>query len=320
MFFYTNIGAAPAVLLFAALAVSPAVAKEPAAPAGLVQQGSYVVDGPGRRFRTRFDPGNRMPFESAWAVRSASFESFAHDAELGLSIRFRGGCEGGGEDCWKRWHRLFEVHTIAGSNTETGWPVMSAMLLSGRYVRYLDSPYISLPTATPRKVFMPFNFGFSIEAGGVNIPDAERSALDVQVVDAKVIFALWRTPKLASSLHLGVGFDYDIQVADRPNGDTTEHLLAPFTATSLAFHHETSNGFHLFDVELEAAPTWSDLRGWGTSAGARARYELIILAVNDQPVSFFADASYRSSGLPVTGDEVVSEFRSLAGLALSLNL
>ena len=321
MFFYTTTARTLTVLLLATLAASPAAAGEPAEPApGLVRQGSYVVDGRGRRFRTRFDPGNRLTLDAAWVARTSAFDASQHDAEIGFSLRFRGGCEGGGEDCWKAWHRLFEVRTLAGSDAPTSWPALSATLFSGRYVRYLDSPYISLPTATPRKIFMPFNFGFSIEAGGVNIHDTDRAAWDVQVVDAKILFALWRTSRLASSLHLGVGFDYDIQVTDRPQGDLTEHVLAPFTATSLAFHHETATGFHQFDMELEAAPAWSDIRGWGTSAAARARYELIILAVNDQPVSFFADASYRYTGLPMAGDQAVTEFRSLAGLSLSLQL
>jgi len=285
--------------------------------------GDYYYDEQGRKMRVGFDPGSRLSFrvgwDGDWKLGNASAGS--HAASLGTGLSFRHGCESGREDCWKSWHHILDVDYLPGVEGDNGWPSLRALLFAGNYVRYLSSPYLTLTSSPGRKLHMPFNFGFSVKGAGVEVPmNVEVPGWDLQVVDARLLFDFWRNPALGSAFQLGIGVRYNMFIMEADEGYRVEHILSPFTAASLLFRHESADGQHGISVGVDAYPFWSSDRGWAMGLDAQTRYELIVLAINDHPLSLFASAEYRYQSISFDSNRAHNEFKIAAGLGFSFQL
>jgi len=293
-------------------------------------EGDYYVDSDGRRMRVAFDPGNRMYLagliSAQWLAGEGGYPAGAADVSGGAAFRFdfRLGCEDAESDCWKMEHRLLDVEGWGGRGTgggrETGGARFAGTLYSGRYVRHLASPYIALPTSPPKKVLVPFDFGLALETAGVEMTPVSGSTLwDVDVIDARLVLELLRSDDLRNRLDLGVGVRYHILVRDSEEPLRPEHSLAPFTAALAALHLETKDGFHVLDLSAGFRRSWSDRLGWGQDVEVGLRYELVLAALNDNPISLVLDGGYRHSDPPARGLPD-AEWAAGAGLAFSPQL
>lgn len=282
--------------------------------------GPYLEDELGRSLRVDFDPATRFFVETGWAADAWQSDLQGSSGFVGTGWSVRHGCNPEDSDCWKSWHRFLEARVHPGRLDPAGRTMTSAQLFSGRYIAYLDRPYIVRP-GTGGKLPVPFNFGFSVEVAGLDIPDhAVTPGYMVRVIDTRLLLDFWRSPSLKTAIQLGVGIRYDIWLADQGEKLSPEHKLAPFTATSLLLHHESRDGRHLWNLQLDANPNWSHLRGWSTSASAGARYQWIFMAINDQPISLFADAGLRHDTDHLDSHSPHSAFTLIAGFQGSLNL
>lgn len=285
--------------------------------------GNYYYDADGRRMRVVFDRGNRLVLGTTYDGRFdlAGRGAGRHDAGFMVGLDLRADGKGQNEDCWKAWHRIGFTQIEPWTQAKNGWPALRTVLFEGDYVRYLASPYLSLPSRPHKKTFVPFNFGLTVKTAGLDIPIATgTSGWDVQIIDARLLLDFWRTPRAGSALLLGIGLRYNIWLTDVAGDVETEHILSPFTAASLLFRHESADGHHGFQVGVDAYPFWSDRRGWAMGLDAQTRYEVMILAVNDQPLSLYASAAYHYSGITMSEGATASEFRLMAGLSFSYQL
>jgi len=284
-------------------------------------EGVYYYDSLGRRVRTTFDPGNRLIFSSGWEglFHAQSADSLRQAGTFTVGLLLRDGCDGQQEDCWKSTYDFLISQVIVGRKGARGWPAGQTQLYSGDYVRYLTSPYLTVPTSPPRKLFVPFNFGVAVDVGRLSVPTAPyNEGWDVGVIDTRLLLDFWRTPRPGSGLKLGVGIKYDVHVTEMNDSAEVEHILAPFTATSLRFQHESRNGFHKWAAEVDASPAWSDHNGWGLHVHAQATYELVLVAVNDNPISLYSSASYRYDERSFASTSGAEEFVATAGLTCSV--
>ncbi|MBM4355305.1 MAG: hypothetical protein FJ109_16220 [Deltaproteobacteria bacterium] len=272
------------------------------------QEGDYRVDEQHRRFRTRFDPGNRWRIGTAWGASLELGEEAAVQPaawELSTVIDLRTDCNFDEEGCWKGRHALAAFTVAPTQVARSGWPVMDLLLYEGEFIRHRRSPHIVIPTLPPRRLFVPFDFGVSIRTAGLHVPrdfvphasagadGAVVSAWDVEVIDIRMLLELWRSERLGSALVLGIGSRYDLRVTDDGNELSLEHVLSPFTATSLTFRHEWAQGRQRIDVTADSHPFWSSRIGISNAFDASARYDITLLAINDQPVSLNLSADYR---------------------------
>lgn len=283
----------------------------------------YYYDQLGRRMRAAFDPGNRFVIGTGWegVFDANSGQGTRQAAYLHTGIFLRDGCDGTNEDCWKASYDFLETRWLTDNQGVQGWPAGRTQLFSGGYLRYLQSPYVTVPTSPPRKLFVPFNFGVSVDVGRLEIPALPHQlGWDVGIIDTRLLLDFWRTPSPGSSLRLGVGIKYDIHVTDADPHPEVEHILSPFTATSLEFRHESKNGLHRLGAGVDAGPSWSDRAGWAMHCEASATYELTILALNDRPISLYSAASYRYHERAFASTLPGEEFIATAGLAYSLPL
>jgi len=282
----------------------------------------YFYDGNNRRMRARFDQGNRVLLESGYLSRWF-LPTWRNDRAgcLALGMDLRSGCRDSSRDCWKVWHEILSARLTPGPHTGHTWPATDALLFGGRYIRYFADPYVTLPSAPARKMLIPFNVGFSLRVGGLHVPtQTVLPGWDLEVIDTRLLFELWRSPSLARTAQLGVGIRYNVYLKEYPEGTGAEHILSPFTATSLRYHVESARGFHSFDALVDAQPFWSDRHGWSMGVDARARYDLVVVAVNDQPLSLYASAGYRWAERRFDETARVNEFTVLAGMSLSVQL
>jgi hypothetical protein len=280
----------------------------------------WLEDEQGRKLRVDFDPANRFYVDTGFAVDTDTSSVTSSSGFVGTGWTVRHGCDANDTDCWKSWHRFLEARVYPGVLDGAGRTPVDTRLFRGRYVAFLEHPYIVRP-GTGGKLPVPFNFGFTVDAGGFAIPNhTQNPGYEVNVIDAKLLLDFWRTPSLKTAVQLGVGVRYDIWLAQQEDKVSPEHQLAPFTAASLFVHHESRSGRHLWHMGVDAIPFWSNLRGWNTTASASARYQWVFLAVNDQPVSLYADASFRHATDHVDFESPHSNFRLMAGVQGSLNL
>ncbi len=275
------------------------------------REGEYLVDVQHRRMKVQFSPGNRLRYGSAWeADIDAGNGSMLETAAWQLSI----GSEFGGEShfddegSWKMRHRVGEFEVRPLQITHAGWPVMDLELYEAEFIRHRNSPHIVIPTIPPRRLFVPFDFGVSLRTGGLHVPrdlraapdggeksaGAVTSAWDVELIDARLLLEFWRSERFGSALLLGIGTRYDLFVT-RSGGDgpSLEHVLSPFTATSLTFRHEWADGRQRAAASVDSHPFWSSRRGLLYALDASARYDITLLAINDQPISLNLRADYR---------------------------
>ena len=240
-------------------------------------------DGDTSTFRVEFDPGNRLRVGlgvSSETLRrgeaeSAFFFGYQHS-------RRRGEFDEG--DFWKLATTLVDgrLRWCAGRA-----PQLEAVAVEGVYISYSDDPHLTLPTVPPKRMWFPFNPGVQVAALDFRFIDAESWRLSV--IETGLVLDVSRSARTGTLAWFGVAGSYGVQ--QTPRADIA-HLMAPMTLGTLGFSQDWRGALYRVSGALTYGPSWSTEGGWSGRGNARLRAAATLLAINDRPLSVFAQADW----------------------------
>ncbi len=247
----------------------------------------WTRDERGRVFQTNFDLKRRIYLGTSWAPRrlaGETTETSRTGADFGLLV-FE---HYGGPDHPNR-HRLRLVTGEVFVQPFSAELILAHYDLSRRYL----APLLRITTfvGQPRRHDLRLNIGVWTEAGHLEIhhTDAANSNL-WRFATAQATLDLWQSPNLDSFARVRFGVGVERMFSDGLNDRTA------FTPTA-AFELEwvlDRKGFHNLTAETSyETPRYLEPLAevdHATRLQARLRYETIILAINDQPLSLRLDA------------------------------
>jgi hypothetical protein len=180
---------------------------------------------------------------------------------------------------------IYRLHLLEGRiNPERG--LVDVEALQWDFSRKYAAPAIRITTfvGEPRRFDLNMNVGLWLMAGRVeSFTRASPSATYLTLAAADPTLDLWRSDDLESylRLRLGVGLGFDVltrRYAFQPNaGLDFEDIL-----DRDGFHRIFANAQYDLPIFLDNTPLAG---GLPNHFGASAGYELILLAINDQPLS-----------------------------------
>jgi hypothetical protein len=297
--------------LCVALALAPAAAWA-AGEAG-AEPPTWIVDGQGRRFRVRFDPGHRV-----YAGMGASAEARRLEpvAEVGLHLRSDAPAADA-EVFWKRDHELAHLRLRRGGD---------GLGLEGRLyhtimLRHSREGSLTIPTSPPLRLTLPFDVGVRIELGRLfgTLPlSSPGAALEAGVVRGEALADFLRSEHPGRWLAIGAVGYYDVRLERVAGGPLArDHRVMPLTAGCAWAHGETRGGLVAGGLRAEWGRAWSSQRGWGQAMRVEGELEVTPVALNDLPLSVVL------SGMVELGNNTpdgAARFRTFAGVRLGAPL
>ncbi len=262
-------------------------------------------------YRVSFDPGRQLGFGGGARVDGHGQARGALWMELRL--RRAGPPDGTTPERtrWKRDTRLLSV-LVEPSRPER----LELTAYEGHYTAWSADPYVVLPTSPPKRLWFPFHAGFSARLLDLDLqspPPGHEAELGVAA--AGVHLDLWPGSSPGTWLRVGAGLRFDLLVeapdpatSGAPDpaseeaslSDRTRWALAPFTATTLALHHESGDGLWRLDASAELVPRWSPESEWTWTLDARGRVERILMAIDDRPIAATMEVAWaREAGVSV---------------------
>jgi hypothetical protein len=280
----------------------PAIAESPP---------GWYRDEQGRVMQFNFDLHRRIYLGGAWAPLFRSGQGVTQDrirVDFGIQTEF----PGGNED--QRLHRL----TFLETELYLGEPSLDITLLRYDFNVERKVPLFRITTffGKPRRFDIGLNLGAWVEAlhqETIEREDSELSLLTWAAVHGTL--DLWHSEDLVSFVRLRAGPSIE---RDRT------HALTTFVPTAALEGDITldTDGFHhlLFAVEAERVLLADAVEGRPQSPDrlkVRAGYELILLAINDQPLSLVVDGrgTWRND---IPRVDAKWEWSANAGLRVSL--
>ncbi|MBN1772077.1 MAG: hypothetical protein JXB32_12485 [Deltaproteobacteria bacterium] len=299
--------------------------REPAAADVATSRESWTTDADGRRFRVAFDPGSRWLLGGGYATGTSAGDGWAGPAagqvETALLIRHVVD-QPEEESAWKLYHEVLSGRVWLGDLGTLPVPRLDATLYRAAFLRWQRDGFITLPTSPPRRLQFPLNIGLDVTVGRFEtLPPATGLAARLELLRSHFLLDAWRSRRLGLYAQFGLGLGYDLWLtgAFGESGDLgVEHLVSPGSDLVAAVRWETDDGRHAVETRGSCGAWWSSERGWGARAETAARYELIWLALNDQPLSAYAEAAYRYESL--LDPAAAHEFRATVGLRLGIAL
>ena len=297
-----------------ALVVASVMTIVTAASVATAEDGDFRVSKEGRRFRVQFDPESRIRLGAGTTLHRTTNDHLGAGLELqaGISIRRRNASgEGTARIEWQVDHRFLTGWIAPTVYPFRDMPAFDATLYSNSAHRHDLAPRIVLPSSPPASIPFPFDIGVDSEFGRVTVtraaPLGKRDGLPVAFMRVGVAHATAFVDPLRSdnpgrSIEIGVGVRYDIDLfgAQTGSGDSDSlktprivHRIAPGTAASLRLRFESLDGLWAWDTRGEVVPHWSSERRWAVAALAHTRLERTLIAINDEPIAAFFDASWR---------------------------
>lgn len=277
---------------------------------------NFSVDEKGQSFRVRFDPASEVRLGLITKASGGS-EQFAASSALELGVLYRSFVEFGDKEedriTWQLDHRFLAGRIRPGDQVE-----LDLTAYGGSFLRHSAAPYMVLPTDPPQRFYFPFDVGVETRVGRVRLdPEFIRLGL----ARAAVLLDPWRSGKAGNSLEFGVGVSYDLDLTGGPAFEDpgVVHRVAPFTAVSVRWRLQDADGLTRFDLRGDLTPHWASTGGWELSAEAAARFERVLVAVNDEPVALVLEAGYQRLP-PAPNYAGAHEFTCLAGLAFGFQL
>ena len=267
--------------------------------------GAFRTDEQGRKLRYRFDRSNRFEFGFAYrptvtgAGQGAIFEhssllklGFFHSKSLVPAGRLKRTSH------WQLYHEALSFELLLSSRGKDGpRRPLTARLFAGSYLRYFEKPFLIIPGKKPTVIRLPFNVGFRFELGELHYdPRGVFPVRDITLVRGFFLLDFLRSSDRRNYLHVGFGFSYALLERNAPGsaGDRIfRHGGAPFTAGLIRFRAATANEHHVLFADLRAEPLLISSLGWRTRCAARMRFDTVVLAINDQPLTLFVSLSYR---------------------------
>jgi hypothetical protein len=212
---------------------------------------------------------------------------------------------------------LYRMHLLEG-RIDPVRGLVDATAVEWDYSRKFAAPAIRITTffGEPRRGDLNVNVGAWVVAGRVeSFARSTPSSTYITILDADPTLDLWRSEDLESYFRIraGVGLGYDVlthRYAFAPNaGLDFESIL-----DRDGFHRIYANAQYDAVVLLTSGPLSGPTVP--NHLGAKAGYELILLAVNDQPLSAIVEArmAFRDD---IPGATSPWDVSALAGLRFS---
>jgi len=273
----------------------------------------WLTDAQGRRFRVRFDPGERL-FAGAGALGVAAGGSprFEPAVEVCLALRAPPPPVDA-EVFWKRDHQLAHLRLRRGGD---GLAVDGA-LYHGVLLRHSREGSLTIPTSPPLRLTLPFDVGVKVELGRLagSFPLASTgAALEAGVVRGEALADFLRSEHPGRWLAVGAVGYYDVRLERQAQGSLgRDHRVMPLTAGCVWLHGESARGLVTGGVRAELGRAWSSQRGWGQAFRAEGEVEVTPVAVNDLPLSLVLAAMVEAGHHTPDGN---ARFRTFAGVRL----
>ncbi|WP_428266928.1 hypothetical protein [Haliangium sp.] len=245
----------------------------------------WMRDERGRVFQVEFDLKRRMyvgvSYAPRWQQDAAELGRLAVDVGL-LSYERSAGASR---------HRFRFVEGEIFLDPFSGRLVLLHYDLSRRY----DNPLIRITTffGKPRRSDLSFNLGTWFEGGDIELHSSELGdEVLIRYATLHGTIDLWQSPDLYSTVRLrgGLGWESTTPEGDedpRPAFTPGAALEADLTLDRKGFHHIGATVSYEHPRYFERHPR---LGKSSQRIEADVSYELIVLAINDQPLSLFVSA------------------------------
>jgi len=277
----------------------------------------WRTDAGGRRFRVRFDPGERLVLGGGVETRAGDFAGLGaapgFAVELGLLLRDERPAPGW-DVHWKRNHEIarLRLHPAAGARGAG----IDGALYRGIFLRQSREGTLTLPVTPPLALSLPFDVGVRVEVGRVHgalSPDPGGPPFDAGVFNGEVLADFWRSRQPGRWLTVGVGGRYEVGLRrDGAGAPLRDHRVSPMSTLAVALHSERADGLAAGGLRAEASHRWSSARGWERAYRVDADLEVTPLAANDRPLALFAVVSADTAP-----DLPRPELRAMAGIRIS---
>jgi hypothetical protein len=265
----------------------------------------------GRVFQVNFDLKRRLYLGASWAPRHIDGQDDTGRAAIDFGLFV-----------WERLnrsrsptrHRVRAVEGEARLAPYSGEMVVAHYDISRRY----DNPLLRITTfiGRPRRSDITLHLGGWFEAGGLELHRTDQGDARLwRLATAHATLDLWQSADLESfaRVRAGLGFEGASQegVADRSAVTPGAAVEADLTLDRRGFHHLGAQIAHERPRYVDGAD------GEARRTRARMHYELIVLAINDQPLSLRLSAgAERRDDLPGLADRWA--LTANAGLRFSL--
>lgn len=243
---------------------------------------AWRTDEEGRVFRVAFPPHNRLLVD--YGAQTGRGHSLGHRAHLAWKTTM--GLDFTAESIWWRLrHTVADVEYTWGNGARRLEPTA----LRADYLRHDTSSFIVIPGQRDIKIPAPFDIAVDFELGSFDLREegGDWTLEQIDVAEVAIPLDFIRDPEYRHRLAIGPAAAYRVF----PDEDAWRHELAPLTGAELLYAWESKDGLHQVDLRARCVDAVS-IGGegdWNLGCDARARAELIVLSINDQPVSVPAE-------------------------------
>ncbi len=265
----------------------------------------------GRVYQVNFDLARRLYFGAAWSPRRLAGQTDTGRTSFDFGVLV-----------WEhlRRGRSPTRHRVRLVEGEARLAPYSAEVVLAHYdvSRHYEDPLLRITTffGRPRRNDFTLHLGAWIEAGEAELHGEEGGNARLwKLATGHLTVDLWQSADLESyaRLRAGVGFEGASQdgIADRTAVTPGGAIESDLTLDRRGFHHLGAQ------IEHER-PRWVEgAEGVAERTRARLHYEVILLAVNDQPISLRLSAgAEKRNDLPALSDRWA--LTAQAGLRFSL--
>jgi hypothetical protein len=265
----------------------------------------------GRVFQVNFDLKRRLYLGASWAPRTIDGDTDGGGAAIDFGLLV-----------WEHLNRSRSPtrHRVRLVEGEARLAPYSGQLVLAHYdvSRHYANPLLRLTTfiGRPRRADVTFHLGGWIEAGALELHKTDAGDHRLwRIATGHVTVDLWQSADLESYARLrgGVGVEgasHD-DLADRTAVTPGAAIESDFTLDRRGFHHVGA------EVAYERPRYVDGAEGSAERTRARVHYELIVLAINDQPLTLRLSAGgERRDDIPGLADKWA--LTANAGLRFSL--
>jgi len=246
-----------------------------------------ATDARGRTFRICFDPGNGLDL-SAGGAWGRDEPVLGGAADVRLAFRWRKDLRSrSGNLEWLRDMTFLEARALftAGDWEPRG---ASALAWRGTFVRHRESPFLLVPGPNLRLPF-PFDVGLLVEVGGASWDSARPRDAALVPIRSALLLDLGGHGALRR-LAFGPEVAWTVVVAE--DADTV-HGIVPFTAGVVDARAESRDGLSALALTVRGGSALEVPGGAEGFLEARLAIERVLVAVNDRPLTLYAEGAFR---------------------------
>jgi hypothetical protein len=252
----------------------------------------------GRSLRTCFPQGRGLEL-SLGAARGDGPDGRAAGADLaaGLALRWRSDTTTAtGRREWLRDMAFLDARArFHGSFDDPR--TAEGTLWSGTFLRHLDEPFLLIPAPKPIRFPFPFDVGMTIDAGTVRWASGETGGRTLEVDALRGALLLDVSSFLGSAVRraaFGPEVSWSVRFQD---GVKPIQSVAPFSAGRVELRLESSDGLTALAFTGRGGFTLRFPAANGLFYDARLGAERVLVALNDVPLTLFAEGTARGGTL-----------------------